>query len=123
MENLTIEEFKKIGGTDSVTSILFELSKDKINNLTFNRITDIGFHNLTIFQKNIIIKSMNYLIKYYIDNPEEIEGNQNLTSYSVGDISVTVDHENTSDKILKIYGIPSNAYNLLKQTGLMRKGF
>ena len=123
MEYLTIEEFENMGGAKDASPKLFSKAKDKINDLTFNRIEKIGFNNLTEFQKNIIIKSLNYLIKYYQDNPEVIENGVNISNYSVGDISVSLGGESSSNDALRLYGVPNDVYDCLKQTGLMRRGF
>ena len=122
MTDLTIEEYQKRGGIE-VSPRTFDKSKDKINDLTFNRIEKIGFNNLTAFQQREIIKSLNYLIKYYNDNPEVLENSVNIGSYSVGDISVSLDGENDPKDPLKLFGVPKDAYSCLKKTGLTRRGF
>lgn len=123
MTDLTIEIYKERGGVKDIPPLTFEKAKDKINDLTFNRIERIGFNNLTIFQQNIIIKSLNYLIEYYQNNPEVLENMENIASYSVGDISVSLGGENGSNDALRLYGVPENVYQCIKQTGLMRRGF
>lgn len=123
MTDLTIEIYKEKGGIKDVSPLIFEKAKDKINDLTFNRIENIGFNNLSEFQKNVIIKSLNYLIQFYLDNPEMLENGDNISSYSVGDISVSLGGERGSNDALRLYGVPKDMYNCLKQTGLMRRGF
>lgn len=123
MTDLTIEIFKEKGGITDISPLIFEKAKDKINDLTFNRIEDKGFNNLSVFQQNVIIKSLNYLIQFYQDNPEMLENGGNISSYSVGDISVSLGGESSSNDALKLFGVPGDVYNCLKQTGLMRRGF
>ena len=123
MTDLTIEIFKEKGGITDISPLIFEKAKDKINDLTFNRIEDKGFNNLSVFQQNVIIKSLNYLIQFYQDNPEMLENGGNISSYSVGDISVSLGGESSSNDALKLFGVPENVYQCIKQTGLMRRGF
>ena len=123
MTDLTIEIYKERGGVKDIPPLTFEKAKDKINDLTFNRIERIGYNNLTIFQQNIIIKSLNYLIEYYENNPEVLENMENIASYSVGDISVSLGGESGPNDTLRLYGVPENVYQCIKQTGLMRRGF
>lgn len=123
MTDLTIDIYKVKGGLDNIPPLTFEKAKDKINDLTFNRIEDKGFNNLSVFQQKIIIKSLNYLIQFYQDNPEMLENGGNISSYSVGDISVSLGGESSSNDTLKLFGVPGDVYNCLKQTGLMRRGF
>ena len=122
MEYLTIEEFEEKGGAKDASPKLFSKAKDKIDDLTFNRIVKEGFENLTQFQQEMIKSCMFDLVTLYIDNPEMLENGLNLASYSVGDISVSLGDANGSDWIFNAYKIPTAVYNNLKKTNLMRRG-
>lgn len=102
------------GGTiipeDSIDKKL-ERASDQIDTLTYNRITRIGFDNLTEFQKDKIKKAIcihaEFIEQYgaYIDTP--------LSGFSAGSTSVSF---NTN----KVNGITTTqeVLNYLKQTGL-----
>lgn len=89
------------------------LASEKIDELTFNRIVKIGFENLTDFQKEKIQKAVCLHADYIYENGTEIG---QISSFSVSDITVSVDNKNS---IEAKYGTNSNVYNYVKQTGLM----
>lgn len=90
-----------------------KLASEKIDTLTFNRIVYIGFENLTNFQKQHIQDAVCYQAEYIYENGVEPS---NLKSYSVLDISISMDEK--SSKSAK-YGASAIAYDLLEKTGLM----
>lgn len=87
-------------------------ASEKIDELTFNRIVKIGFDNLTDFQKEKVQRAVCSHADYIYENGTEMG---QISSYSVLDISISVDNKNTTEAK---YGVNSDTYNLLKQTGL-----
>ena len=96
---------------DDLDSYLLK-SSEKIDELTFNRIVKIGFNNLTDFQKEKVQRAVCSHADYIYENGTEMG---QISSYSVLDISVSLDNKNTTEAK---YGVNSDTYNLLKQTGL-----
>ena len=88
------------------------LASEKVDELTFNRIVKIGFNNLTDFQKEKVQRAVCTHADCIYENGTEMG---QISSYSVLDINVTVDNKNSTEAK---YGVNSNTYNLLKQTGL-----
>lgn len=122
MEYLTLEEYKQLGGTKDVSPFVFINAKEKIDELTFNRIVDATFDKLTEFQKNQIKRTVFLLVEYYMDNPEILEDGLGISNYRVGDINVTINTNSASQQILEQYGVPLNVYKSLSKTGLTRRG-
>ena len=122
MEYLTLEEYKQLGGTKDVSPFVFINEKEKIDELTFNRIVDATFDKLTEFQKNQIKRTVFLLVEYYMDNPEILEDGLGISNYRVGDINVTINTNSASQQILEQYGVPLNVYKSLSKTGLTRRG-
>ena len=96
---------------DDIDSMLLKAS-EKVDELTFNRIVKIGFDNLTDFQKEKVQRAVCLHADCIYENGTEMG---QISSYSVLDISVTVDNKNSTEAK---YGVNSDTYNLLKQTGL-----
>lgn len=96
---------------DDVNSYLLKAS-EKIDDLTFNRIVKIGFNNLTDFQKEKVQRAVCLHADCIYENGTEMG---QISSYSVLDISVSVDNKNSTEAK---YGVNNDTYNLLKQTGL-----
>ena len=92
-----------------------KLAQEKIDDITYNRIVDIGFDNLTNFQKECIQKAMCYQAEYYYT--KDNDDLSNVTSYNVLDISVTIDKSSnkTEAEINKMHKF---AYSNIKKTGL-----
>lgn len=91
-----------------------------IDRLTFNRITDKGFDNLTAFQKERITKAAQLQSAYYIQNGIDTNTSEdNIASISVEDFSVSYNANSIDTSYAnKPYKTSSAAYNLLVQTGL-----
>lgn len=95
---------------------LKDASRD-IDSLTYNRITAIGFNNLTEFQKNIIKEvtclHADFKSQYgdFLDSP--------ISGYGAGSTSVSL----KSTGIAGQNGISTSkqVYAMLKQTGLMTR--
>lgn len=95
-----------------------ELSQEKIDSITFNRIVAIGFNNLTEFQREKISKAICYQADYIFQNGYNDENNRNISSYSVLDISVSVDNSNDNKTIAQKLNMSEIAYDLVHKTGL-----
>ena len=95
-----------------------ELSQEKIDGITFNRIVAIGFNNLTEFQREKISKAICYQADYIFQNGYNNENDRNISSYSVLDISVSVDNSNDNKTIAQKLNMSEMAYDLVHKTGL-----
>ena len=88
------------------------LASQKIDEITYNRIVEKGFENLTSFQKEKIKDAVCYQANYILENGIE---STDIKSYSVLDINISVDKKETIANKLNVSEI---AYNYIKQTGL-----
>lgn len=93
-----------------------ELAQEKIDSITYNRIVKIGFNNLTDFQKDKISKAICYQAEYVKGNGYNNEENRDISSYSVLDISVSVD--NSKKSIAQKLSMSEIAYDYVHKTGL-----
>lgn len=100
---------------DNVEKYL-ELAQEKIDSITFNRIVKIGFNNLTAFQKEKISKAICYQAEYIFENGYNNEETQDVTSYSVLDISVNVGNKEKTKAQKEC--MSEMAYDLVHKTGL-----
>lgn len=95
-----------------------ELAQEKIDSITYNRIVAIGFDNLTEFQKEKISKAICYQAEYIFKNGYNDEDNRDISSYSVLDISVSVDNSNFNKTKAQKLNMSEIAYDLVHKTGL-----
>ena len=95
-----------------------ELAQEKIDSITYNRIVAIGFDNLTEFQKEKISKAICYQAEYIFQNGYNDENNRDVSSYSVLDISVSVDNSSNNKTIAQKVNMSEIAYDLVHKTGL-----
>lgn len=95
-----------------------ELSQEKIDSITYNRIVAMGFENLTEFQKEKISKAICYQAEYIYKNGYNDEDNKDISSYSVLDISVSVDNSNSNKTKAQKLNMSEIAYDLVHKTGL-----
>ena len=95
-----------------------ELSQEKIDSITYNRIVAIGFNNLTEFQKEKISKAICYQAEYIYQNGYNNEDNRDISSYSVLDISVSVDNSDANKTNAQKLNMSEIAYDLVHETGL-----
>lgn len=117
-----INEFKgSLLPNDSIDRYLQEAS-EKIDSITFNRIVKIGFDNLTPFQKEKIQRAVCYQAEYILENGYNNENKENITSYSVLDISVNVKDSNTKT-IAEKECMSEMAYDLIHKTGLDSRSY
>ena len=95
-----------------------ELAQEKIDSITYNRIVAIGFDNLTEFQKEKISKAICYQAEYIFKNGYNDEDNRDISSYSVLDISISVDNSNSNKTKAQKLNMSEIAYDLVHKTGL-----
>lgn len=95
-----------------------ELAQEKIDSITFNRIVAVGFDNLTEFQKEKISKAICYQAEYIFQNGYNDEENREISSYSVLDISVSVDNSNENKTKAQKMNMSEIAYDYVHKTGL-----
>lgn len=94
------------------------LAQKKIDSITYNRIVAIGFKNLTEFQQDKISRAICYQAEYIFKNGYNNEDNRDISSYSVLDISVSVDNSKENKTKAQKLNMSENAYDLVHQTGL-----
>lgn len=97
------------------------LAQEKIDSITFNRIVTIGFNNLTKFQQEKIKDAICYQAEYIYINGYNNEDNRDVSSYSVLDISVSVDNSNNDKTIAQRKNMSEMAYDYVHKTGLDSK--
>ena len=98
-----------------------KLAQEKIDSITYNRIIAVGFDNLTEFQKEKIKEAICYQAEYIYTNGYNSEDNRDITSYSVLDISVSVDNSNSNKTIAQKNNMSEMAYDYIHKTGLDSK--
>lgn len=113
----TKEDYKKYGSrsiNDDEIEKYLELSSIDINRATLTRIEKRGFDNLTVQQKDLIIKATCFQADYIKD--EGIYDDDSISSYSIGgDLTVNIkESSNTADKL----NISKLAFFYLRKTGL-----
>lgn len=113
-----IDEFK--GNKVPINEIekYLRLAQEKIDSITFNRIVAIGFNNLTKFQQEKIKDAICYQAEYIYINGYNNEDNRDVSSYSVLDISVSVDNSNSNKTIAQRKNMSEMAYDYVHKTGL-----
>lgn len=96
-----------------------KLAQEKIDSITYNRIVAIGFDNLTDFQKSKVKEAICYQADYIFTNGYNNENDENISSYSVLDISISVKDKDMKDKTLaEKKNMSEIAYELIHKTGL-----
>ena len=91
-----------------------------IDTLTFNRIVEVGFENLTEFQQNIIKEVICSLADFKFENKDVLDSV--FSSYSINGVSANLDNGGNI-KVIKGVAIPKNLYGYLEQTGLTCRSF
>lgn len=112
-----LDTFKGTSVPENEIEKYLQLAKDKIDEVTFNRIVKIGFDKLTDFQKECIRKAVCYQADYFY--AKGINSLSGVSSFSVLDVSISVDkaHESEAQK----NDTDEIAYMNLKKSDLMRK--
>lgn len=114
--------FKEHNGVISTSALADEyilLASCDIHRLTFNRINYKGFDNLKAEQQALIKKACCYQADYLYNKLNNDAEDDNIASYSAGNVSVTYD--TTRKTQAEIEGVSEQAYKLLKLTGLMQR--
>ena len=109
--NYYVTEYGGYIPAESLTKFL-SMACERIDTATFNRITAIGFDNLTPFQQGKIKLAACLQADFMYENGMEP---MSVQSYSVLDISVSVGTSNTEAARA---GMASLAYECLQKTGL-----
>ncbi len=99
----------------SITQSL-NLATVKIDELTFGRISQMGFDNLTEYQKEKVSEAVCVQAEYIAE--EGFSDGVTIDSYSVLDISVSVSSSKSESERL---GVSPFALSLLRQSGLMER--
>ncbi len=89
-------------------------AQEKIDSITHNRIVRIGFDNLTEFQKEKVKEAICYQAEYIKENG--YNNSESISSYSVLDISVSIDKVTKSDAESQY--MSEEAYEAIQKTGL-----
>lgn len=113
-----LNKFKRKQIPENDVEEYLELSQEKIDSITYNRIVAIGFNNLTEFQKEKISKAICFQAEYIFNNGYNDENNRNISSYSVLDISVSVDNSDSNKTKAQKLNMSEIAYDLVHKTGL-----
>lgn len=99
-----------------------KLAQNKIDRITLNRIVSIGFDNLTEFQKEKVREAICYQADYIKENGYNDEDNSDISSYSVLDISVSINNKDEDYKTkAKKECMSELAYDAIVQTGLTQR--
>ena len=99
---------------DAEVVAYLEKASDEVDQLTYFRVSSIGFENLTLFQQTSIQKAVCYQAEHLYDY-EDLIAASSLGGYSVGDVSVSLDKA-------KGMKYSSNTLNYLLATGLTYRG-
>lgn len=102
---------------DQLESRLREACRD-IDSLTFNRIVEKGFENLTEFQQELVKEAVKLHADFCYENAELLESP--LASYAINGVSMSFDRSRT----VTVDGITTSnrVYDRLMQTGLCYRG-
>lgn len=113
-KEFTPEEINSVGDANTWKRFITQACI-KIDEVTFNRIRGVGFDHLTPFQQDCVRKAVCYQAKYIVEHGYD---ESEISSYSVGDISVSV---GSNGKSANKHGLDPLAYSILKQSGLMSR--
>lgn len=104
--------------TEQQFNTLEERAETDIDTLTFNRITAVGFDNLTDFQRERVQRSLIWQVNFINDNIELLDSP--LSAYSISGVSMSFD----KSKVVSLDGVITTrqVYNVLMQTGLCYRG-
>ena len=114
--------FKEHNGIIPTPSLVEEyilLAICDVHRLTFNRINSKGFDNLESEQQALIKKACCYQADYLYKKLNNDAEDDNIASYSAGNVSVTYDTARKSRA--EIEKVSEQSYRLLKLTGLMQR--
>ena len=103
--------------TDEINKYL-EKSQEKIDSITHNRIVAKGFNNLTAFQQEKVKKAICIQAEYIYEHGYNGEDDNDISSYSVLDISVNVKDSTNKNTSAYQLQMSEEAYDLIHKTGL-----
>lgn len=111
------EEYSGNIPAEELAERLKRASRD-IDSLTFNRIVEKGFENLTEFQQELIKEAVKLHTDFCYENAELLESP--LASYAINGVSMSFD----KSKTVTAEGVTtsSEVSGLLMQTGLCYRG-
>ena len=111
------EEYSGAIPAEEVEARLKRACRD-IDSLTFNRIVEKGFENLTEFQQELVKEAVKLHADFCYENAELLESS--LSSYAINGVSMSFDRSRT----VTVDGITtsSRVYDRLIQTGLCYRG-
>ena len=111
------EEYSGAIPAEEVEARLKRACRD-IDSLTFNRIVEKGFENLSEFQQELIKEAVVLHMDFCYENAELLESP--LSAYSINGVSMSFD----KSKVVELGGVTtsSETYSLLMQTGLCYRG-
>lgn len=114
---LNLDEYNGDIPADELEKCLKSASR-AVDSLTFNRIVQKGFENLTPFQQELVKEAVRLHADFTYNNAELLESP--LSSYSISGVSMSFDSSGT----VKIGSVitSSEVYGLLMQTGLCYRG-
>lgn len=115
-----VKEYKGATLSEEALEKALKEASRRIDTLTYNRIVDVGFDNLTDFQKDIVRDVVCKLADFYEENKSQIESY--MSSYAINGVSIQFGGSPNLKVVLGVY-VPSELYGLLAQTGLTCRRF
>ena len=115
---ITYEEYIEMGGTiltSENADKYFRKASRQIDILTFGRINQIGWDNLTEYQKSIIKQSCFYQSDFIYENEELLDNI--LSSYAINGVSMSF-NSNWNVTIENGVAMKTDNYKFLELTGL-----
>lgn len=110
--------FKGTVLADNEVSQYLVLASEKIDDVTFNRIVDIGFDELTTFQQECIQKAVCYQAEYYFEYGTSASIGK-VSSFNVLDISISTSRELETEA--EKARMDEMAYMYVKKSGLTNR--
>lgn len=101
---------------DNLSSDAVLTASRHIDSLTFNRIVERGYENLTDFQKEILSQVCKTQAQFEEENRDMLESI--LSSYSINGVSMGIDQNGWNVFVQNGVVMQRSTYELLKQTGL-----
>ena len=112
-----VEYYKQAykGSLEDVEKALMQASRH-IDTLTFNRIVDIGFENLTEYQQGIVKECACLMADWETENADYI--NNMLTSYSLNGASMSFTGSSAGAALVDGIVVSRDIYSHLQKCGL-----
>lgn len=101
--------------SDSLSTELLELASSKVDELTFNRIVETGFDNLSEFQQDKVTKATLAQAQHYEDYGTDVAS---LSGFNVSGLSMSFKDNGPVPS-----GVSPIAFSHLSQSGLMYRGW